>query len=348
MSYNDIVSQFLNYFQLAQSLDDNQPVIPSLVNISQVSTIQDTLQSSKNYYSNVLQQGYFSTPSSEAVSSILLETKAALDTITTFSGSNIATNLLSVTTLDNLLLSFGFTLLNLPYYVKQTILTNLVANYKIKGTLQSVFNMLTDITDVPIMIAELYFEKWFQPYTPDWTLFVQNNLGCLKECLNIIGVIPFTFNSLSYNNHIFQQVDPTQIVLNSSNYTNTTHIQVNSTTTINPINTNFNPTYVNVEFYDVDSGYMTTFFNNTNQILENNLYDDSNMTNYIYAVVLEPDYIYYGNNSTSNYLINHNLDSPYISLTCYDITNQRITYPDVQLIDNSNFTLVLDHETQIV
>ncbi len=210
MAYQDILTEFQNYFQIAQNLDSGNISIPTVAESLQISSVQNNLQNTKTYFTNVLNQQYFSTPVVNALNTVVAEAKSALDTIVGNSGATDV-ELMDQTTVDNLLSSFGFTMLNLPLYIKQTILSNLVQNYKIKGTLQSVANIVQDVVSIPILISELYFEKWCEFTLPIWSNYVETFPTCLSTCLDALNIQPYTVDTFTFPNN-FQPITTTEYI----------------------------------------------------------------------------------------------------------------------------------------
>ena len=194
MSYSDILNQFNNYLTLAESLNSSNIPIPNVNNSLQISTVQNNLQSNSSFYSNVLSQPYFNTSDVQVVNQVLNESKSAIDTATLYNSNTLPTNQLTNTIINNLLLSYGFNILTLPIYIKQSVLSNLVQNYQIKGSLQSVENMIGDIVNVPILISELYFTKWCHHDIFKWFNLTQEFPQCMNDSLNELNVQPYTEN----------------------------------------------------------------------------------------------------------------------------------------------------------
>jgi hypothetical protein len=223
LSYNNVVQQFINYFQIADQLNNSPSNLQAnIANAAQISSIQNNLQNVQTYYSSILKQSYYSTPITESLMQTVVQGKSALDSMSDNSFSSVDINKLSNDTITNLLLSYGFTVTDLPIPIQKRILTNLVANYKIKGTLQSVANMVADVVDVPILVSELYFEKWCQALLPLWTYYCQEFPSNLASCMKALNIQPYIVNTLDPqlppNNVTAVEVNP----CNSVPITNTT------------------------------------------------------------------------------------------------------------------------------
>ena len=154
---------FDKYYEIAKQISYQAYNYPAGSTNFDIKLVADELRKIEEYIENVIKQNVFLN---EEVSQFLEIIKTACSALRSSLSSiqNIQIPLvISTEQLDRLLMSFGFNYLSLPVNTKKLILEELVANYKIKGTLASVENIVRKF--VPnLYIVELNFSKqYMQP-----------------------------------------------------------------------------------------------------------------------------------------------------------------------------------------
>ena len=158
----DIEKIFELYNKYFDIISKNQGRLENPINFSSESDKSNALASFSKYntfYDSVISQALYDTDASKRLFELLSQSLASNKSILNDLQDTSNPFKVKEDLLNNLIKSFGFPFVDFNNYTNKQILLNLVKNYKIKGTLQSVKNML-DIT-IPgrIGINEIYFEK---------------------------------------------------------------------------------------------------------------------------------------------------------------------------------------------
>jgi len=150
-----LLQQYIQNFQIQSYYQGYSQKPPPNTN-SKLVSMNVTQNSNWQNFINTISLPIFESEASSAFIQLFNQSISSMTTLyQTFDITDVRN--LSLTQLQNLLSSFGFPTITVPSYVKANILTNLVANYKIKSTPLSVNNMLNIIANNSIKLIEMYF-----------------------------------------------------------------------------------------------------------------------------------------------------------------------------------------------
>jgi hypothetical protein len=150
-----LLQQYIQNFQIQSYYQGYSQTPPANTN-SKLVSMNVTQNSNWQNFINTISLSAFDSETASAFIQLFTQANSSMASLyQTFDITDVRN--LSLTQLQNLLSSFGFPTITVPSYVKANILTNLVANYKIKSTPLSVNNMLNLIANNSIKIVEMYF-----------------------------------------------------------------------------------------------------------------------------------------------------------------------------------------------
>ncbi len=207
-NYQDLLSLFQSYFNIASYLNGNITEVPTGINSFDINTVSKNLNNVATFMDSVVSQPTFNSDILDVSYTIINQNKAAIDSVTTQQNPSQTILQLSKIQTQNLLSSFGFPLnIEYPEVVEKEILSILVTNWQIKGTLNSVSNMVSIISQGnEVNVDELYFIKYFI----DQPNIIQNistnikgfNIPFLSICQKTFNY-DIEYNSISYPGSTF-------------------------------------------------------------------------------------------------------------------------------------------------